>query len=76
MKADDLMNPAKQLAHWTKRRDELHEWLLKSDTSHPNWEQNRRDLSTALLKIEQLNARDQKATVVHTHSYSLPNFKH
>lgn len=74
MKAADLMNPEKQLEHWTKRRDDLHEWLIKSDPNDTNWEQNRRDLNTALVKIEQLNARE-KATVIYTHSYSLPNFK-
>lgn len=74
MNADDLMNPTKQLEHWTKRRDDLHEWLLKSDPNDANWEQNRRDLNTALLKIEQLNDRGNKSTVIHTQTYSLPKF--
>lgn len=73
MNADDLLNPAKQLKHWEKRRDDLHEWLLKSDPNDANWEQNRRDLNTALLKIEQLNDRN-KSTVIHTQTYSLPKF--
>lgn len=73
MSIEDLFNTEKQLAHWQNRRDELEKWLIKSDPmKNENWEQNRRDLNIAIIKIEQLKARGIKPKPEYFTTYSLP----
>lgn len=55
------MDLKKEVEHWVARKEALEEWLIETKPSHPNWEQNRRDLNFALQKIKSLKIRDKRA---------------
>lgn len=54
------MDLKKEIEHWEARKIALEQWLIDTKPSHPDWEQNRRDLNFALQKIKSLKRRDSR----------------